>query len=61
MQVFDLYYFDGLARQDEEIKLTVTPQQEGPSLGDEEVPLNNVVRTRWLGVEVDWNGVEPWL
>jgi hypothetical protein len=64
----ELHYYDELARQDEEIRLTVTPAPaRGTHLnpGAEHgiiPPLNLVIRTRWgVGARVDWNGVEPLL
>lgn len=120
----DLFYWDGLAKPEDEIRLTVTPstalqalrdiEEEaeeaaepagraraeavpglsglgdggslrgllaelsgsgaagrsagaGAAVGDPEEdedgapPLNLVLRTRWSGCRVSWNGVEPWL
>ncbi|XP_060086073.1 probable ubiquitin carboxyl-terminal hydrolase MINDY-4 [Ylistrum balloti] len=59
---FDLFYYDGLARQQELIKLTIdtTIKYEG---GEEELvpPLEHCIRTKWKGAVVDWNGTEPLL
>ena len=61
---FDLFYWDMLANQDEVIRLTVTPNTEGvalPDVNDEKElipPLDLVVRTKWPGCLVDWNGSE---
>lgn len=65
-QPFDVYYFDGLGRQDEEIKLTITPKPVPPldpvaCKGEDNPPLDLCVRTRWPGAAVDWNGVDPLL
>eukprot|EP01138_Halocafeteria_seosinensis_P005154 gb/GECG01005269.1/.p1 GENE.gb/GECG01005269.1/~~gb/GECG01005269.1/.p1 ORF type:complete len:1018 (+),score=140.62 gb/GECG01005269.1/:1-3054(+) len=65
----ELHYWDGLARQDEPIKFTLSPSEElaraekTTAVGaDLDVPpLNLVLRTRWPACSVDWNGVEPWL
>ncbi|EDO33759.1 predicted protein [Nematostella vectensis] len=54
---FDLYYYDGLARQDEEIRLTVEcPEYDE---GDLVPPLELVIRTRWKKATVSWNGSDP--
>jgi hypothetical protein len=61
----ELLYYDGLANQDEEIRLTVdTCAQQAHSVAsheDLEPPLNLVIRTKWPRAAVDWNGVEPLL
>ena len=61
---FDVHYYDGLANQDEPIVLTVDPtpatQQPGADDdGDLIPPLDLVVRTKWRGAAVDWNGTDP--
>lgn len=62
---FDLYYYDGLARQQEEIKLTIDTVDIGfktPSSEEDLVPpLEHCIRTKWSGANVDWNGTEPLL
>ncbi|KAL5007676.1 hypothetical protein ScPMuIL_016482 [Solemya velum] len=61
---FDLYYYDGLARQQEEIKLTVdtTNRFFKPPSEDELIPpLELCIRTKWADAEIDWNGTEPLL
>ncbi|XP_060606069.1 probable ubiquitin carboxyl-terminal hydrolase MINDY-4 [Ruditapes philippinarum] len=61
---FDLYYYDGLARQQEEIKLTIlTNSRSFVQPSDEELvpPIDHCIRTKWEGAEVDWNGTEPLL
>ena len=62
----DLYYFDGLGRQDEVYKLTVDPNPDPPldaaeCTSDDNPPLNLCVRTKWKGAAVDWNGSEELL
>ncbi|XP_032620560.1 putative ubiquitin carboxyl-terminal hydrolase MINDY-4 [Chelonoidis abingdonii] len=58
---FDLYYYDGLANQEEEIRLTVDTVQ--PYTEDKEndliPPLEHCIRTKWKGAVIDWNGTEP--
>lgn len=65
---FDLYYYDGLAQQDEEIRLTVTPSGNGVTAsakadGDVDLtpPLNHCIHTKWPESTVDWNGTEALL
>jgi len=61
----DVYYWDGLDNQREPIRLTVRPNADGvalPDLDDEHElipPLDLVLRTKWAGCLVDWNGSEP--
>ncbi|KAM9308094.1 putative ubiquitin carboxyl-terminal hydrolase MINDY-4 [Gastrophryne carolinensis] len=58
---FDLYYYDGLANQQEEIRLTVdTSGQYEEDNNDELIPpLEHCIRTKWKGAAIDWNGAEP--
>jgi len=59
----DLYYFDQLARQSEQLKLSVLPKrlpsrlvtgfEEGESM------IDRCIRTKWADANVDWNGSEP--
>ncbi|XP_069114259.1 probable ubiquitin carboxyl-terminal hydrolase MINDY-4 [Argopecten irradians] len=59
---FDLFYYDGLARQQELIKLSVDTTLKYEK-GEEELvpPLEHCIRTKWKGSVVDWNGTEPLL
>jgi hypothetical protein len=60
--VFDLMYYDELANQKEEIKLTIDTTKKGapPKDGDLEPPINECIRTKWgKNARIDWNGVEP--
>ena len=62
----ELFYYDGLARQDAEIHLTVTHSAASTAAvkpkDDFTPPIDLVIRTLWgAGVQVDWNGTEPWL
>ncbi|XP_075171871.1 putative ubiquitin carboxyl-terminal hydrolase MINDY-4 [Anomaloglossus baeobatrachus] len=58
---FDLYYYDGLANQQEEIRLTV--DTSGTYIEDKDndliPPLEYCIRTKWTGAAVDWNGADP--
>lgn len=58
---FDLYYYDGLANQQEEIRLTVDTTATYEEGKDDELipPLDHCIRTKWKGASVDWNGTEP--
>merc|ERR1711871_412802 len=64
---FDLFFYDGLANQEELIRLTIDPmpstmQPSAPTGEDDDdlvPPLDLVVRTRWHGAAVDWNNTEP--
>jgi len=71
---FDLYYYDGLANQTEEIRFSITKSptgghtaraggdsigSRGAMEGDLTPPMEFVIETRWPGVNVDWNGVDP--
>ncbi|KAG7382587.1 hypothetical protein PHYPSEUDO_004728 [Phytophthora pseudosyringae] len=64
----DLLYYDGLANQDEEIRLTVDTlalAEQGVAAtarhDDLVPPLDLVIRTKWPRAAVDWNGVDPLL
>ncbi|KAM4688414.1 putative ubiquitin carboxyl-terminal hydrolase MINDY-4 [Discoglossus pictus] len=58
---FDLYYYDGLANQQEEICLTIDTAETYIEDKDDELvpPLEYCIRTKWKGAVVDWNGTEP--
>ncbi|XP_008290268.1 protein FAM188B [Stegastes partitus] len=57
---FDLYYYDGLANQQEEIRLTVSLGKSSPSCQDDLIPpLELCIRTRWKRALVNWNDTEP--
>ncbi|XP_063780397.1 probable ubiquitin carboxyl-terminal hydrolase MINDY-4 [Pseudophryne corroboree] len=58
---FDLYYYDGLANQQEEIRLTVDTSRAGTEDRENDLipPLEYCIRTKWKGALVDWNGTEP--
>jgi hypothetical protein len=59
-----IFYWDCLASQREEIRLTVRQDhsEDLPDPSDERAlipPLDLVVRTKWPQACVDWNGTEP--
>ncbi|XP_005512473.2 probable ubiquitin carboxyl-terminal hydrolase MINDY-4 [Columba livia] len=58
---FDLYYYDGLANQEEEIRLTVDTAQMCTEDKENDLtpPLEHCIRTKWQGAAIDWNGTEP--
>ncbi|XP_052029739.1 probable ubiquitin carboxyl-terminal hydrolase MINDY-4 [Apodemus sylvaticus] len=60
-RLFDLYYYDGLANQQEEIRLTVDTTKTAPedSCSDLVPPLELCIRTKWKGACVNWNGSDP--
>eukprot|EP01012_Entosiphon_sulcatum_P056037 TRINITY_DN7894_c0_g2_i1.p1 TRINITY_DN7894_c0_g2~~TRINITY_DN7894_c0_g2_i1.p1 ORF type:complete len:609 (-),score=94.88 TRINITY_DN7894_c0_g2_i1:698-2524(-) len=56
---FDLYYYDELAKQEEEVRLTIDPTAAVRT--EPEVPpspLEDTIRTKWRAAAVDWNGHE---
>ena len=56
---FDLVYYDELARQEDDIILTVEPgKYQGPTASNNKnpVPIEEVIRTRWAKGKVCWNG-----
>uniref|UniRef100_A0A8C8ZUW0 Ubiquitin carboxyl-terminal hydrolase MINDY n=1 Tax=Prolemur simus TaxID=1328070 RepID=A0A8C8ZUW0_PROSS len=60
-RLFDLYYYDGLANQQEQIRLTVDTTQTIPEDSDNDLvpPLELCIRTKWKGALVNWNGSDP--
>ncbi|KAA8589595.1 hypothetical protein FQN60_012960 [Etheostoma spectabile] len=60
---FDLYYYDGLANQQEEIRLTVSVGKWALNCQHVDTdlipPLEHCIRTRWKGAFVNWNDTEP--
>ncbi|XP_008583139.1 PREDICTED: protein FAM188B isoform X1 [Galeopterus variegatus] len=60
-RLFDLYYYDGLANQQEQIRLTIDTTQSIPEDKDNDLvpPLELCIRTKWKGASVNWNGSDP--
>eukprot|EP00070_Physeter_catodon_P022706 XP_023984870.1 probable ubiquitin carboxyl-terminal hydrolase MINDY-4 isoform X2 [Physeter catodon] len=60
-RLFDLYYYDGLANQQEQIRLTIDTTQPVPEDRDNDLvpPLELCIRTKWKGASVNWNGSDP--
>ncbi|CCI50048.1 unnamed protein product [Albugo candida] len=62
---FDLFYYDGLANQEETIRLTITNCAEQSELVGKNVelipPLNLVIKTKWPKAIVSWNDTDPLL
>eukprot|EP00743_Colponemidia_sp_Colp-15_P006245 GILK01006719.1.p1 GENE.GILK01006719.1~~GILK01006719.1.p1 ORF type:complete len:652 (-),score=85.85 GILK01006719.1:95-2050(-) len=62
---FDLFYFDGLGRQDEEIRLSVSlgtkPHTALRKVEDMVPPIDECIISKWPTASVDWNGVDPLL
>ena len=71
----ELFYYDELGKQDELYRLTVGPSERSAAAGskaddrgakeqkegDLTPPIEHVIRTRWKGASVDWNGSEALL
>jgi hypothetical protein len=55
--VFEMFYYDGLGRQDETIRWTIEPGVRDQDV-DDDPPLELVIGTRWPKPRVDWNGAE---
>lgn len=55
---FDLVYYDELARQEEDIILTVDPTKKVKSDPNckNPIPIEEVIRTKWTNSYVSWNG-----
>ncbi|KAG7488752.1 hypothetical protein MATL_G00038420 [Megalops atlanticus] len=62
-QKFDLYYYDGLANQQEEIRLTIltaTLRNHSQEVDSDLIPpLEHCIRTKWKDATVNWNETEP--
>lgn len=61
----DLFYYDGLANQDEVIRLSIDAAalDEKPKVKHDDLvpPLNLVIQTKWPLASVEWHDVEPLL
>ncbi|XP_068242302.1 uncharacterized protein [Palaemon carinicauda] len=57
---FDLYYYDGLAMQDDEIHLTLDLDKTESDMSVTS-PLELCIRTKWHGAAIEWNGIDPLL
>lgn len=58
-KTFDLVYYDELARQEDDIILSITPGVQkclGPDENKHPVPIDEVVRTKWPSSKINWNG-----
>ena len=55
---FDLIYYDELARQEDDIILTVQLGKYQPKTTGKQytVPIDSVIRTKWDKANVSWNG-----
>merc|ERR1739838_491540 len=61
-KVFDLYYYDGLANQDEVIRLTINLNKqcsETELFGSLVPPLEHCIRTKWPNASISWNDTDP--
>ena len=60
----DLYYYDGLSKQDHLIKLTIDCSRYMSSIGhnqEPDCPLEHCLRTKWNDANISWNGSEKLL
>jgi hypothetical protein len=57
----ECYYYDELASQETLYRLTLRMDNAKVNRDDLVPPIDDVLRTRWKGASVDWNGVEPLL
>lgn len=55
---FDIYYYDGLALQEDEIRLTIDMEGGEPDLAIIP-PMEHCIRTKWKNAAINWNGTEP--
>jgi hypothetical protein len=60
---FDIFYYDGLANQQQEIRLTLFPnagkkKSNSPDLAP---PIENCLKTKWPTAKLDWNETEALL
>mmetsp|Transcript_31381 Transcript_31381/g.82275 ORF Transcript_31381/g.82275 Transcript_31381/m.82275 type:complete len:542 (+) Transcript_31381:55-1680(+) len=54
---FDMFYYDPLGRQTEEVRITVDPRGGAGAIDDELTsPIEHCIRTKWQDAGVDWNG-----
>ncbi|KAJ3211532.1 hypothetical protein HK099_007974 [Clydaea vesicula] len=60
---FDLFYYDGLANQDQEIRLTIDTSHKHLQVEKDEFtpPLEHCIRTKWPNAVIEWNGTDPLL
>ncbi|KAJ3000161.1 hypothetical protein HDV02_000444 [Globomyces sp. JEL0801] len=57
---FDLFYYDGLINQMDEIRLTVSTQSAiDANINDLTPPLELCLRTKWPNLHLNWNDTEP--
>lgn len=56
---FDIYFYDELANQTEEFRLTVDYKEVDTLATKDDSPIVHCIRTRWPKCSVDWNGMDP--
>ncbi|ORX41697.1 hypothetical protein BCR36DRAFT_416592 [Piromyces finnis] len=71
ISMFDLFYYDQLSNQQDEIKLTITllndtyhDDDNGEIIDHHKKlvpPLNLCIKTKWKNVNIDWNDTDPLL
>jgi hypothetical protein len=52
---FDVVYYDELARQEEDIILTVSTTK-AMDKNKHTIPIDATIRTKWGGANINWNG-----
>nr|CAG4717444.1 unnamed protein product [Naegleria fowleri] len=63
----ELYYYDQFMKQEGDIHLSLKLHQNNSAIvtttdsTNNDIPLENVIRTRWKNCSIDWNGTEPLL
>lgn len=60
---FDIFYYDGLANQQQEIRLTLIPNAGKKKSNSQDLgsPIENCLKTKWPTAKLDWNGTEALL
>ena len=52
-----MFYYDGLANQDTEIKLSIELTDDDDEIGNElQSPLELCIKTKWKNARIDWIG-----
>ena len=60
---FDLFFYDGLANQQHELRLTLSPNDQKKKINTTALvsPIENCLKTKWPSMKIDWNGTDPLL
>ena len=57
----DIYFYDGLANQTEDIRLSINEGNSYKEQRDLVPPIELCLQTKWKTIRVDWNGTDPLL